>query len=607
MRYALIVLLLGAQSIVAAEPAENLFPATTKGFVSTPSVSDLRAAFKATQLGDLAGDDKFRPLLDDLEAKFDERLVAGLGFKLDDLGDVTTRGLAMGLIQPDAKDRMSHAVALIADVKEHRAAAEALLAAATKTLLAEKAVKKAKKIGEATLTIFERKPPGADKSTTTVFCLHADTLIATDHEGIAEGIVTRLGGKPKDSLASVDAFGKVTAKAKPVDAKSPIQLHWFMEPLGYAETSRAAQGGKKRRGVDLLKVLRGQGFEAVQGIGGCVQVHPADREALYTTYAYAPPAKDAKKGETYKASANLLEFPNMKALEVQPWVPNKVSNYLTFNTVPDKVFKYAGSLYDAYFDEPGLWKETIDGIKAGEDKGPPLDLSKELVDHLSGRVTLITHYVEPLTATSERMLLALELKPGKAAEASARAAIAKLMARRDTKKFKVEGEEAWELLENLSEEAKAAKKVPKSEGAIVVLNGHLFFGSHVDYFESALKPHPPAEQLANAADLKLVRDDLIKHGSGNDSFRSFTRQHEAWRLNYHLTGKGDMPVAETRLAKFLNRLFPSGMKGVPRKQIIDPKLLPPFEAAESRLGVGGSFTQSDGTGWLTVGNLLKKE
>jgi hypothetical protein len=58
--------------------------------------------------------------------------------------------------------------------------------------------------------------------------------------------------------------------------------------------------------------------------------------------------------------------------------------------------------------------------------------------------------------------------------------------------------------------------------------------------------------------------------------------------------------------KLLNRLLPSGKKGLPRKQVIDPKLLPVFATASPQLGPAGSYTVSDDQGWLTIGCLLKK-
>jgi hypothetical protein len=90
-------------SSAAAEEAETLFPVSTKGFLASTSVADLRAAFKLTQVGELTDDETFRPLLEDLERQVDQRLGKRLGLKLDDLAGVMTGEAALGLIQPDAK------------------------------------------------------------------------------------------------------------------------------------------------------------------------------------------------------------------------------------------------------------------------------------------------------------------------------------------------------------------------------------------------------------------------------------------------------------------------------------------------------------------------
>jgi hypothetical protein len=590
----------------AAGPAESLLPASTKGFLATSNVAELRKAFELTQPGELARLESFQPLVEDLQKQLDEQLRKRIGVKLDDVMNAAAGELAIALIQPDPTNRNSHAVAVVADVKGERAAAEALVASATKNLLAKKAKQVTKKAGDATLTMLQLPAAAPDKpGPTVVFCVHADTVVLADDEKVAAAIVARLGGGAKGALQSVPAFGKIGDKTWSAAGKAPVHLRWFIEPLDYAEASRAALAEKKRRGPDPIKILRGEGFEAVAGIGGCLQLHADDREIVHRTYAYAPPANDAKKGERFRGAANLLEFPNAANLTVQPWVPNAVSRYLTFQALPDKVFRSLGSLYDARADEPGLWQETLAGLKGGEDKGPKIDVSKELVAHLSGRVTLITHYHEPINTQSERWTLALELQPGKDAEIAVRDAIEKLIDRRDMRKMKINGEDAWELLEELTKEEKERKKAPKSKGVLTVQQAHLFFGSHADYLETALEPHKPADQLQNAADLKLVEDELAKLGSRQDSFRFFTRGDESWRVNYELLRKGEMPSAQSLLGKWLSRMLPAE-KGTPRKQLIKPELLPPFADAVSYLGPAGSFTQSDDQGWLTRGVLLKK-
>src|SRR5439155_6150284 len=112
-------------------------------------------------------------------------------------------------------------------------------------------------------------------------------------------IVHRLDGQAKDSLNSIVAFQETLKHCK--DAANDVRHHvrWFIEPFGYAEANRAAQGGKKKRGTDLLKILQAQGFTAVQGLGGHVffashggaAAAGEQPEILHRTYVYAPAVK----------------------------------------------------------------------------------------------------------------------------------------------------------------------------------------------------------------------------------------------------------------------------------------------------------------------------
>jgi len=598
----LAMVLVSLTALKAGPPSESLFPDSTKGWIAAPNVDDLQKAYELLQLGEFLGSESMQPVRDDLTRQLDERLGARLGLKWADLDGVVGGEVAVGILKPDAKNPNSHALALVVDVAGKKAAADALVATATKTFAARKARRTTKKAGEAELTIFTLPPKEPDKpADVAVYCIHKDTLIVSDHEAVTAGMAGRIGVAAKDALGGLEAFGKIAAK---VDSGKGTHVRWFLEPLGYAEASRAARGGKKERGLDPIKVLRKEGFSAVQGAGGSMQLHAGDHELVHRTYVYAPPLKDAKKGEKYRSSANMLDFPNGANLDVQSWVPNDISSYLTFNVAAQNAFDHLGPLYDAYMDLEGSWKEFMFGLKSG-DGGPAIDVKKEIVDHLSGRVTVLFDDRAPVAPDSERVIVAVELKPGKVAQDSVLAGVGKFMERRKAPKLAVEGHQAWDLLEELDEE-EARKRKPKSLGVLAVINGHLFFATHADALPGVLKPHEPADQLATAADLKLVRGELARLGSDKDSFRFFTRTDEAWRLNYELIAQDKIPVAETIFARVLNRLIPTEKKSTARKQLIDGNKLPEFAKAAPYLGPAGSFTQSDEEGWLTVGCLLKK-
>src|SRR5437879_6215010 len=124
-------------------------------------------------------------------------------------------------------------------------------------------------------------------------------------------------------------------------------VRWFIEPFGYAEASRAAQGGKKKRGTDLLKVLQTQGFTAVQGVGGHVFFATENVEVLHRTFAFAPPTRQGQ--EKYDLAMRMLDFPNSDpgTLEPQPWALPDVASYLSLNWKMREAFGHSETLVDA--------------------------------------------------------------------------------------------------------------------------------------------------------------------------------------------------------------------------------------------------------------------
>src|SRR5438132_6639722 len=142
-------------------------------------------------------------------------------------------------------------------------------------------------------------------------------------------MVHRLDGKATDSLASVVAFTESLKHCTAASNGVRHHVRWFIEPFGYAEASRAAQGGKKKRGTDLLKILQGQGFTAIQGVGGHVffatdagGLVKNDRpEILHRTYVYAPPVPRSAGDETkdkYSLAMRMLDFPNSPPNTLEP-------------------------------------------------------------------------------------------------------------------------------------------------------------------------------------------------------------------------------------------------------------------------------------------------
>jgi len=631
---ATLTLVVSQTPIQASRPSESLLPDTTKGYLSVPDVDLLREHWEKTQLGELAEDPLMKPFMEDFRKQFESKFAktdVRLNIKIDDLKDVYGGEVAIAMIQPGG-DSKQHARALLVDVTDHLKQANALLDKIDKNLREQKATRSDQKIGDVTLISYTLpKKAGAKETQRAFYFVRDDQLVATDHEDTAKEILSRFTGDPKDVLAEVSAFKSIMDRCQKAFGDTPVHIRWFLEPFGYVQTSRAASGGRKKRGTDMLKVLENQGFGgktekngkvtegAVRGVGGFVSLSMDDNEILHRTYIYAPPVN--KAGEKYDLAARMLDFPNSQKLAPQNWVPREVTNYITFYWDMKKAFENSKSLVDEAAGAP-VFDDVIDSLK-NDPNGPRIDLRKDLIDQLGKRVSFFADYRLPITPTSERWLVALEVtNPAAVAKTLDRA----MEADPDATKRVIGKHTVWEIerdeapaeVEELEidgpgfgefdEEEEEEEGAPLLDhAAFTVTHGYLMVASHLDFIEEVLTKAGGQQTLAKAKDFTRVNDALKKLGAGINSFRFFTRTDKAYHTTYELIRQGKMPEAESMFGNLLNRMLGPEEEGVVREQQIEGEKLPEFEKIRKYLGPAGMFVESEEDGWLVTGCLLHKE
>jgi hypothetical protein len=624
----------GAWAVV---PSEQLLPSTTKGFVAAPDIDLVRSKFNETQLGALVHDPVMQPFLEDLKRQIGQKLEqAGkrLGVRWEDLEGVYGGEVALALVQPNPQDKNSHATVLIVDITGKRPQADALLAKIDANQRSAKAVRSSQKEAGVEITVYTRPATEDPKATTAAYyILSGDQLVACDDLATIKGVIHRLGGKGNDSLASVAAFSETMQRCA-AGSTTAYHVRWFVEPFGYAEAARAAQGGRRKRGTDLLKILPSQGFNAIQGIGGHISFATDQTELVHRTYVYAPPVvrkPGDKNHDKYNLAMRMLDFPNSPAadgLEPPPWVLPDIASYLSFHWRMKEAFNYSETLVDAIIGDKGAFQEIWLSLKT-DVNGPQIDIYSGLLDHLGTRATLLSDVRVPVDLKSERLMALVELTNPEAVAATVEKAFKKDPA---AKRRVFRDQTIWEIVqdEGLAEEAElmiegagfvsttdTAKPRPEEEEAkrlpnmaITVFAGHLIVATHVDFVQDLIvyaQQQAAGQTLAQRADYQRVRQALTRLGAGHDSFRFFTRTDESYRATYELVRQGKLPESETMLARLLNALLGPVEEGTVRKQEIDGSKLPEFPLVQKYLGPAGLFVQSEENGWWIVGCLLRKE
>lgn len=617
-----------AGSLEAARPAASLLPATTVGYFSVPDVDALRTKWNATDLGKLLKDPLMQPFVEDLEAQLKKKLDqtgTRIGIELEDLEGTYGGEVCLGVIQPNGKPT-EHALILIVDVTGKTAQAQALIDKVAGNLRQKGAQRSTEKIAGVDVVVFKLpKLAGAPHPTEARYFIHETQLFATDHKQVAESMIARLTGKSKvPSLAERPGFVKAMEHCEAGGAEGQPHVRWFVDPFNYLEVIRAAAGGRKKRGTDLLKILESQGFDAVQGVGGVVTFADGTHEILHRTFVYAPP-QQAAKPDSYRLAARMLNFPNRGDLPPEPWVPANLASYMSFNWKMKEAFEYSKTLVNEIAGDE-VFEDILNGILQ-DPQGPMVDIRKDLVRHLGERATMITDSVLPITPKSERMLIAIDVTN----PAIVKRTIDKAMQKDPDAKARKSGNHIiWEILseeqevevralqiegigggddeEEEEEEEEAKPVLPNS--AITVTgagdHGYLIVSTHVEFIAEVLKDWNNPQPLLAAADHQALDLALRNLGGDGRSFRVFSRSDEAYRATYELIRQGKMPQAESFLGRVLNRFLGPDQPGVQRKQVIDGSKMPEFDKVKKYLGPGGAFANSMDDGWLITGCLLAK-
>jgi hypothetical protein len=403
------------------------------------------------------------------------------------------------------------------------------------------------------------------------------------------------------------------------DKPATHQIRWFIYPLGYAEAARAVNLKEKvrRRGKTVVEVIRNQGFGAIKGVGGFLDVAADGFEVLHRTAVYAPPP--------YEKSMKMLVFPNAADFTPQPWVPRDVASYTTLYFDITNAFDNFGWLFDELFGEgeKGVWIDTLKSLEQ-DPNGPKINLRKELILNLGQRVTMLSDYQLPITTSSERLLFAIETRDEKAVAR----AVEKCMKNDPTVKRRViRGHVIWEIVEEEQpkvpsisleipsigpkkeeEEKEGAEKESHllPHGAVTVANGQLYIASHLDFLLKILKPIAKKDTLAECAEYKKVAAMVAGLKFSKRSVGGFSRIDEQFRPTYELIRQGKMPESESLLGRTLNTFSGAAKRGVVRSQRINGKNLPDFEVVERALGLGGMAAASETDGWFLKGFMLPK-
>lgn len=619
-----------SSTALAAVPTDTLMSSETRGYASVSNIETLKQHWRQTQLGQLVQDEAMKPFIKDAKAQLQRKMTGvndKLGLELGDLSEIAGGEIGIGLIERTGERAV---VTVAVDTTGHEAQRQELLERVDEELTKRNATKNESVVSGTTLITYTIPPQKRLLvEQTAVFFVKDNMLCATDSPTEAREMLGRFDAKAVGRLIDVEAYQKTVNRCiQEADGLVP-EIRWYVDPFGYARAINSlANPDKKRPGKDYLKILDAEGFDAIKGLGGFVNLAVGGSfELLHRTAVYAPPISG--EPNKYQKAMRMMKFPNSNALDAQQWLPRKLASYRTFNCDLDNAYKYVDTLVDRFLGHDDAFAGMIEGLER-DPYGPHINVYNDFVKHLGQRVVLVTDYEVPVTPQCERFLFVVDLKD----EVAVAKTIEKLMLNDpDATRTEFDGKVVWESQEKHEDipeldidieigdldllepeedtlEANAPVAGPGAlSSAVCVTGGKLFVASHTSFLKRIFTQVGPNDMLSTAGDYREVDSALARLMPGEASARSFLRTDEVYRPIYELLRQGKMPESETLMGRFLNRLLTppdDEDEGILREQKIDGRKLPDFEMVRRYFGPAGTVVRSGDDGWFIVGATLSK-
>ena len=349
---------------------DQLLPPMTKGYISFPSVGKMRDRWARTQIGQLVADPVMQPFTQDVRNQIRNQLIDDrfhLSLELDQLMNICSGELCIATILPK-DDATGHASVILVNVKDNQAATLEFLAEAAAQLDSKGGKRTVQQINGQEVVVYHVAPGKKERSKSRLSFefLAGDLLVLGNHEAVCLDVLKRYQAEGRDGIASQTAHQRLIERVSDGASGTP-DVQWYIDPFGYAQVIRNARGGPKKRGTDILSILKTQGFNAVEAIGGWIHMSTGNEDFLHRTFIFAPGASDGD--ERFRLAARMLDFPNSNQWSWPDWVPRNLASAAQLRWNVREAFEYSSTLVDAIAGDEQFFEDLLASIQ-NDPNGP---------------------------------------------------------------------------------------------------------------------------------------------------------------------------------------------------------------------------------------------
>lgn len=584
--------------------APQLFPEKTLAYVRIDNVTKLREDLKKSSLGKLGNDEQLKPIFEEFYGSLvnsTAQMQESIGLNLDELLSIPNGEFAVALLPSDkASARTTReqsggktsdsvqleepALALLLDAGAEIAGVQVMLERLEKAMPADMQHSQ-KVLDRLTLHRYENTNNRRERFG---YFIDNGVMIATTNPNYLEQLASVWLGTAGEwsSLADNRRFTSILSRCVGTQGERP-QVSFFVDPMAivrqFAPSTATA--------TTVLALLPAFGLDGIQGAGGSWIVAPPDFDSIaHFHISLSSPRR----------SIMALLRPKPGSTTPEDWVPESVASYNTINWDIASTLKAIEQLFNQFRGPEAFENEFL----ARANERLKLDLRKDVLENLDGRLTLLQGFVRPVTINSGSNLYAIKIKNAEYFKNNVFPKVIELIEERTEVPTENFGKLTARVLTIPRRGANQGDEsvIRQPEICIALVDDYLIIADS-KYMMRQVSDclSGSTAKLSEALDFQLISDRITAQLQNKEcSTLSYSRPEESLQLFYELARD---PKNRDRLRQVADRngFFKALLAG------LDKRELPPFSVIAKYLAPSGGFLVDDDTGLHYMSFSLRRE
>ncbi|MGQ0633541.1 MAG: DUF3352 domain-containing protein [Planctomycetaceae bacterium] len=565
------LLLWGAANAADPIPCERRLPRDAAMYFSCRNVAEFRAQWNQTALTKLVEMEALSEAKGALAEQFAEAsrgIEQQWGMSLVDLLNVPQGELAAALsMRPNAAPQG----VIMLDFGDKRDEINKVLEKLAEAATGAGATRSEEEFEDTHVVLFQPVPreddgngrPQLPREAYGYFVRDTFLVLGTSPDAL-KGVLARWDGASNEVFAEGAVYRYAIDRCRDPHADVKPLVSWFVDPMAAFRAGLAAQQGGPAGMLQML--LPGLGIEGLRGVAGTYDLARGDFDMISRTLVYLEPP--------LRGVLSLFQFETVPHNPPR-WVTAESAGYLAFNWNLSKVYTGVVGLVDTFLGPGGAERHLAQYAEQAGLAG--LQLKKDVLDPLSGKIHMVTESAEFDGQLTETYLVAAELKDVAAARATLRKLTqSPLLA---VKERQFQGESIYEIESDDDDDG------PGPAMGLAIAENHLMFASDVKLLEKVLRGADGRDPLSDSSAYRRVAGRFPEV----TSYVSYNREDDDVKQLLAILKSG----ALTGL------LGPNGEALVSR--------LPSYETLKKHLPSAGGYMEPDERGLKFTGFSLKVE